>query len=58
MTKTELKVKLAEQILPVKDWEVIRDKQTWNPKFQWVHDYELAEKIVNFLHEQGINLEE
>lgn len=58
MTKTELKIKLAEQILPSKKWDAIRNESTWAFEFKQINDYELAEKIVNFLHEQGFNLEE
>jgi hypothetical protein len=58
MTRTELKIKLAEQVLPVKDWEVIRHKMNYNPEFSFVRDYELAEKIVNFLVKQGLKIEE
>ena len=58
MTRTELKVKLAEECLPRDgSFEVVKDYKgvpTWNSS----PDYELAEKIVNFLISKGVPLEE
>ena len=58
MTKTELKIKLATECLePIQEFVVERNKDG-TLRFGSTYNYELAEKIVNFLNQRGIKLDD
>lgn len=57
-TKTELKLMLAEEVLPPDvDMAIVRTEQG-DIKFSRSYDYQLAERILNFLELKGVKLYE
>ena len=55
MDKTQLKVKLAEEVLPPKGDQVVR-LENGQVKFTKNYDYDLAERILNYLEVEGVKL--
>lgn len=57
MTKTELKKKLAEAVLPPESGGVVRT-EVGDIEMNVVYDYALAERVINFLSTQGVKLDD
>lgn len=56
MTKSELKVRLAESVLPPSDYSVRKSDD--HIDIQYDYDYDLAERIINFLTQNGVKIED
>lgn len=54
MTRTELKIKLAESVLPPSDYGIYKNDNS--TKIIRDYDYDLAERIINFLTLNGIKI--